>query len=259
MPAHRMWALEGPSFTMEAGHLVVGEKGTVTTPIPCFLVEHERGLVLFDTGLIPEASEDPLSIYGEDRLRELGLRYGPHQRVDRQIEATGHSVADVTHVVLSHAHADHTGGLRFFGHARIFAGEGELAHAYWPGPSQRTGYFRYRDLDPTRDFDWHELGADLDLFDDGSLRIVMLPGHTPGSIGLLVRLTSRSFLLTGDAAHLRAAVDHCRPMGIDHDTHESVRSIRRLKDLADAAGARIWIGHDPEDWDELTAGGREFR
>lgn len=257
--ATAMWALEGPSFTMDAGHLVLGMAGKVVTPIPCFLVQHERGLVLFDTGLVPEAAGDPVAFYGQERADHLGVRYEKRQRVDFQIAAAGFSTSDVTHVVLSHAHADHTGGLRFFPHTRIYAGAGELGHAYWPGPPQRHGYFRYTDLDPARDFDWREVDRDLDLFGDGSLRIVTLPGHTPGSIGLVVRLPSRSFVLTGDAVHLRCALDDCLPMGSDWNTQESVRSIRRLRELAEEHRARVWIGHDPQDWEELTAEGREFR
>jgi N-acyl homoserine lactone hydrolase len=255
--ATRLWALEGPTFNLPANFLVVHEEGQVTIPVPCFLIEHPRGLVLFDTGIIPEASEDPLSVYSPETLEFNHLRYDPAQRVDRQIEALGYTVEDVKHVVLSHLHDDHTGGLRFFPHADIWIGEGELPHAYWPHPPQRN-LFRYRDIDPARDFTWHELPGDHDLFGDGSVIVLRFPGHTPGSSGLLVRLPSRNLILTGDAVHLRAAVEKTMPMGTDWNTAESVRSIRRMKRLAASTPAEIWIGHDPQDWEHYTSNGHEL-
>jgi N-acyl homoserine lactone hydrolase len=255
--ASRLWALEGPTFTLGADFLVLHEKGDVTIPVPCFLIEHPRGLVLFDTGIIPEASEDPLSVYSAETLEFNHLRYAPHQRVDRQIESLGFEVTDVGHVVVSHLHDDHTGGLRFFPHAQLYVGEGELPHAYWPHPPQRN-LFRYRDIDPTRGFNWHELPGDHDVFGDGSVVVLRFPGHTPGSSGLLVRLPNRNLILTGDAVHLRAAIDKTMPMGGDWTTMESVRSIRRMVRLARALPADIWICHDPQDWEHYTSGGREL-
>lgn len=255
--ATRLWALEGPTFTLGADFLVLHEPGVVTIPVPCFLIEHPRGLVLFDTGIIMEASEDPLSVYSPQTLAFNNLAYSPEQRVDRQIEALGFSVTDVTHVVVSHLHDDHTGGLKLFPHADIYIGAGELPHAYWPHPPQRN-LFRYRDIDPTRGFNWHELADDHDLFGDGSIVVLRLPGHTPGSSGLLVRLPSRNLILTGDAVHLRAAIEKTMPMGGDWNTSESVRSIRRMVQLSKSIPAEIWIGHDPQDWAHYTRDGREL-
>lgn len=255
--AKRMWALEGPRFTLQADHLALGAPGVVTIPVPCFLVEHDRGLVLFDTGIVPEAADDPSGVWGAERVAYDGLDYRPSQRVDRQIEALGFSTDDIDHVVLSHAHDDHTGGLRFFSRARIYAGRGEMPHAYWPQPQQRK-LFRLTDLEPAREFAWREVDEDLDLFDDGSIVILTLPGHTPGGLGLLVRLPSRSFLLPGDAVHLRYALQNRMPMGADWNTETAVRSIDKITMAAEAVGAEVWIGHDPEDWAEFTAGGREF-
>lgn len=255
--ATRMWALEGPTFTLPANFLVLHEPGDVTIPVPCFLIEHPRGLVLFDTGIIAEASEQPLSVYDEQTLAFNQLAYSPDQRVDRQIERLGFSIGDVTHVVLSHLHDDHTGGLRLFPHADIFIGAGELPHAYWPHPPQRN-LFRYRDIDPARDFTWHELDDDHDIFGDGAVTVLRFPGHTPGSSGLLVRLPSRNLILTGDAVHLRSAIEKTMPMGGDWNTMESVRSIRRMVRLAKSIPADIWIGHDPQDWELYTRDSREL-
>lgn len=248
--AKRLWALDSPTFTVEAHTLMYGLSGELTIPLPAYLIEHARGLVLFDTGVVPRAIDDPESVYG-DLARFIQLRGQPEQRLDRQIEALGYKLSDVTHVIASHAHFDHTGGLYLFPDAKLYAGAGELRHAYWPEPIG-AGFFRTADLDPTRGFKWHHIpGVDVDLFGDGSLVVLFTPGHTPGELSLLVRLPSRNFLLTGDTVHLRAALEGEIHFPVDTDTAAAVRSLQRIKLLRDTADATVWITHDPEDWAEL--------
>jgi len=255
--ATRMWALEGPTITMPAGSLVLGETGMVTIPVPVFLIEHPRGRVLFDTGIAVEAVEDQLAVFSEEDLAGATVVYEDRHRPDRQLRAIGVEPADVTHVVMSHLHHDHSGGMVHFPGAQFFVGRDELPHAYWPDPAQ-LALFRRADKDPVRDFSWNELPGDFDLFGDGSVVILSLPGHTPGSLGLAVRLPSRTFILTGDAVHLRVGLAKLRPMGSDWNTHAAVESIRRLRRLTVALDAELWINHDMEDWQQFTAEGSEL-
>jgi N-acyl homoserine lactone hydrolase len=247
--AKRLWALDSPTFTVEANTLMYGLSGELTIPMPAYLIEHPRGLVLFDTGLVPAAIDDPRSVYGD--LADLTkIHAEPHHRLDRQIEALGYKTSDVTHVIASHAHFDHSGGLYLFPQAKFYAGQGEMQFAYWPAKIG-AGFFRLADLDATRGFNWHEVpGMDVDLFGDGSMVILFTPGHTPGELSLLVRLSDRNFILTGDTVHLRAALENEIHFPVDADTAAAVRSLRRLKLLRDSADATVWITHDPDDWAE---------
>jgi N-acyl homoserine lactone hydrolase len=247
----RLWALDSPTFTLDAGTLMYGLTGELTIPLPAYLIEHPRGLVLFDTGLVPAAHDDPYAVYG-DLATFTKLDTRPDQRLDRQLAALGYKTSDVTHVIASHSHLDHTGGLYLFPEARFYAGEGELPFAYWP-TNVGAGFFRTDDIEPTRHWNWNYVpGVDVDLFGDGSIVILFTPGHTPGELSLLVRLPSRNFILTGDTAHLRAALEQEIHFPIDADTKEAVRSLRRLKMLRDTADATVWITHDPDDWAELA-------
>ncbi|MGH9055511.1 MAG: N-acyl homoserine lactonase family protein [Acidimicrobiales bacterium] len=249
--AKRLWALDSPTFTLDAGILMVGASGELTIPMPAYLVEHPNGLVLFDTGLVPEASDDPEGVYG-GLASFLGLNFAPEQRVDRQIEALGYKLGDVTHVVASHTHFDHTGGLHLFPDAKMYVGTGDLRYAYWPDAAG-AAFFRTADLDPTRGFRWHHIpeGVDHDLFGDGSVVILSTPGHTPGELSMVVRLSTRNFVLTGDTVHLREALEREIPMPYDSDTATAIQSIQRLKLIREAADAVVWITHDPEDWADL--------
>ncbi|MCW2528849.1 MAG: beta-lactamase domain protein [Pseudonocardiales bacterium] len=255
--ARRAFALDGARLTYDASVLVLGAPpGAIEIPAPSFLIEHERGLVLFDTGIAPDAAEDPSGVFG-DLLPVSGLTsFSDAQRVDRQIEAAGFSVTDVTHVVISHAHFDHAGGLHLFPTAKLFAGAGELPNAFWPHSPLYCGHFRLADLEPTRGFDWNSLPGDHDVFGDGSIQILATPGHTPGHLSLLVRLPDGSLILTGDATHLRFGWINGVHMGFDFSGEQAIRSLQRLRRIADAEAAAVWINHDPDDWARFGGPGR---
>lgn len=84
----------------------------------------------------------------------------------------------------------------------------------------------------------------LDVFGDGSVEILFLPGHSPGSVALKVRLPSRTIILSGDVAHARAAM----PFPLDSDSERAVRSLRALKRMEGRDDTEVSIGHDPDDW-----------
>ena len=63
--ANRMWGLDAPKMRIDAAHLVFGGEGTVDIPLPAHVIEHERGLVLFDTGMNPVVNEDPRLLFGD--------------------------------------------------------------------------------------------------------------------------------------------------------------------------------------------------
>jgi N-acyl homoserine lactone hydrolase len=247
--AKRLWALEGGFLSEDRGKLVVGESGPVTLPCPSFLIEHGRGLVLMDTGLVPAAVDDPKGVYG-DMADELKISLTREQCVDHQIRALGFQLSDVTHVIMSHLHWDHTGGMYLFPHAQFYVMSGELQYAYWPLPAGPV--YRREDIDPTRGFAWNQIeGPELDFFWDGSIRILHLPGHTPGNASIIVKLANQTIILAADTAHLRSGYEKDLPMPSDHNTLQSVQSIRRLKQIAKALNAQVWMTHDPSDWAEF--------
>lgn len=248
--AKRMWALDCPTLTVDANTLMYGLSGKLTIPMPSFLIEHPRGLVLFDTGIAPEAIDDPVALYGQELADGLGISGTEDQKIDKQIEALGYKLSDVTHVVSSHLHFDHNGGHHLFPDAKFYVGQGELEFAHWPAP---IGAFCYREdqLARIRNFDWRVVpGVDVDLFGDGSLVLLHMPGHTPGELSLKVRLASRTFLLTGDAVHLRAALELEYHFPIDWDTRVALNTLQRIKRIRESEDATVWITHDPDDWAE---------
>ena len=204
-------------------------------PVPFFLIEHEGSRVLFDTGnaraaihasatgdYIPTMAEED---YVVNRLAQLGLRPG-----------------DITHVVLSHLHGDHAGGLEAFRNIPCYLQKAELRHAGAVPIEQRYP------------LDWRWLDGDYDLLGDGCIHILMTPGHSAGHQSLLLKQDDRGeVLLATDAAYTRVALDRKSLPVCTYDRNAALQTFDRI-DAFRQSGVRIIYGHDPEQWAALTRG-----
>lgn len=246
--ALKIWALDAPTIQLQAADLMVGGEGDVRIPLPAFLIEHEQGLVLFDTSMDPAVNDDPEAYLGVEGAAAVRIETTPENRIDNQLAKLGFRCEDISHVILSHTHFDHAGGLYLFPQAKFLRGPGEFEWAANPDPDY-SFVFRYeKDLGPTMGFDWTEMNTPmLDYFGDGSIRVYHTPGHTPGELSIRVKLPSRTITLTGDTVHLRAAYDAIVPDPHDWDLDAATESVRKLHEF-EAEGDEIWIAHEPADW-----------
>jgi N-acyl homoserine lactone hydrolase len=257
-PRVRLTVCDAGPFTLDRSDLMVGSTGPLTVPSTVVVIEHpSHGLVLFDTGVNHRVADGA----GADEQWGPGLRerYGAtlftrEHAVDAQLERLGYRCADVTTVVYSHLHLDHAGGMEHFPEAVHVVQHDELRHAWWPDRWTARGY-ALADYLPGRGFDYLELTGDADLFEDGSLRVVSLPGHTPGSQGLVVDLPDRGRVaFVGDAAHLPEQVTAEVPQISDWNVEAKLLSYQRLRAMR-RAGIRPFLSHDVDDFAALPTGG----
>ena len=237
-----------------------GVSDAVSLPLPVFLIEHDRGLVLVDTGIAPDAwDREAAAVYGDAVARIWPLTFPDGNDIESQFHKFGYELRDVTHVVLSHAHMDHTGGLALFPHAEFYASWVELQHAFWP---QRfwmdSGAFGRSDLEKTRGFSWNLLGHDLDLFGDGSVVLLQTPGHTPGQLTTFVQLPGQAVVIVGDAAHTQQNMAGL-PCPGDVDANTAHLSVQRIRQIAAAHRATVWVMHDPDQWKQFGEPGVPLR
>lgn len=246
----RLHALAPATYRSPAQVALYGDAAP-KVPMPAYLVEHPDGLVLFDAGLDPDFAGDPVAGYGEVAER-IGVVFDERHVLENQLRALGHSLADVTTVIASHLHWDHIGGLKQFSNARIILGAGEQKYAQSPERFAEA-FYRPADLAGAQAMAFEEIDEDLDVFGDGTVIALRLPGHTPGSLAAKVRLSDRTFVLSGDVVHTRDAYEHEVHYHGDVDSVAARASLRRLRGIIDAEKADLWIVHDPQDWDRFAS------
>lgn len=257
----------GPTRKSTYLWLATSRRWTDPRPINAYVIEHRDGLVLFDTGQdrasVSDPSYFPSGFTGivYDRLARFDI--GPDQTLGRQLAAIGYDIGDVHTVVLSHLHQDHIGGLPELRHAEIVVNEQEWQSMQRPLPGLRgflRSHIELADLrwrrvrpEPMTDSELAPFDAGHDLFADSSLVLVPTPGHTPGSMSLLVRRPGHPpLLLVGDLTYdADLLADGFVPgVGNKRQMRKSVTRVnglrRRFPDLA------VLAAHDPGAVHRLT-------
>ena len=186
-------------------------------PVPCFLVEHPTaGHFLIDTGLPPAVSHDVRAALGRRAAIVYDIRMEDGWAVTDRLVGLGLDPLGIELVVLTHMHQDHVGAVAQLPRATFVVDARE-----WEAATSSGFLHGYRRQLYDHDYDWRALdfgaanvgsfasfGHAIDLFDDGSVRLLSTPGHTKGHMSVLLRLRSgRELLLTGDAAYSRATID----------------------------------------------------
>jgi glyoxylase-like metal-dependent hydrolase (beta-lactamase superfamily II) len=241
--------------------LSTSRQWTAPRPINVYVIEHENGLVLFDTG------QDRRSVTDPDYFPSgvAGHLYHRLARFDIPSDATltgrlreqGYDVADVRVAILSHLHQDHIGGLRELPKsAQVLVGASELAEA-----DKRFTAFAglMRDHIRVPGIDWVPVDPQRvddptiapfthahDVMGDHSLLLLPTPGHTPGSLSLLLQSEGLpTMLFVGDLTYdvQRLAADRVPGVGDMERLHEATRKVNRL--AARHPGMPVLAAHDP--------------
>lgn len=215
-----------------------GKPGTMS--VPCFLIRHPKGILLWETGL-----GDAIA----DRRGGIDFAPGVHGSVRvklvDQLKALGLKPSDIDYLAFSHWHIDHTGNANLFGAATWILQRRELAAATGTTPPP------FESLAPVsayRDAKVRLVDGDMDVFGDGSVRLLLLPGHTPGHQALQLRLPrAGAVLLSGDLYHSREARRLRRVPKVNVDRAASLASMDRFEAIAARTHARVVIQHDPRD------------
>ncbi len=232
-------------------------------PIGAFLLEHRTvGPILIDTGLHSSAAERLKDNFGRVNAYFFRtLRTSPQQSLPAQLRSRGIDPTQIELVVMTHLHVDHASAM-----SELPAATFICARSEWRAASARfgvwSGYVRSQLPGPSRirtiDFTSEHAGRHgpfertIDLFGDGSIRLLHTPGHTTGHVSVLARLTEGEALLAGDAIYtmrnLREGILPWRT--IDDDVYR--RSVGELRTYAEQnPDALIIPTHDADVWNGL--------
>src|SRR5437763_11489221 len=155
----------------------------IELPVICVVLRHARGDVLFDTGCHPGVAEDPASRWhGMEKIMTPIMP--KDENVLTGLKAIGIDADDIDVVICSHLHPDHCGCNAFFKRATVLVHAREIAAARAPDAIKMG--FLASEWDVGLPFD--QLNGERDVFGDGKIVLIPLPGHTQGSIGALVAL-----------------------------------------------------------------------
>ena len=247
--------------------LLTSRTWTRPRPINAYVIEHRDGLVLFDTGQdrasVTEADYFPGGATGFLYGRLARFDISPQQTLTAGMDQLGYAISDVKTAVISHLHQDHIGGLAELSHADIIVSQAEWDTLSRPLPELRGLMRRHIDLpglrwrritpEPTQDPGLAPFRSGHDLFGDGSLIVLPTPGHTPGSISLLVRRPGQpTLMMVGDVsydAHVLEA-GHVPGVGSRRHLREATAMVNEMRQRYPVLA--ILPAHDPGAADRLA-------
>jgi N-acyl homoserine lactone hydrolase len=240
---------------------VLTSRSWIELPINVFVIKHRDGLVLFDTGLDPAIVSDPNyvdSAIGRFFMRRVfRLTIGPDDTVAKNLHHVNLRAEDVNTVVFSHLHFDHIGGIADVPQAELLVSRDEWQQLSAPHP-EHDYFFRdhiqlpgakWRSIDfkPTTDPLLAPFGGCYDVMGDGTLMLLPTPGHTVGSLSMLVRAVDHPpLLLVGDLSYSLELLMGDQLPGIYADKSQLQASFAKVRNLKAQLPDLVILGsHDP--------------
>jgi glyoxylase-like metal-dependent hydrolase (beta-lactamase superfamily II) len=213
--------------------------------VPCYLIVHPKGTLMWDVGTIPDSAfkTDKPVTQSEDSDTVSSSR-----PLLPQLAALGYPAKNITYIAFSHYHFDH------IANANAFAGSTWLVHAaerdamFAASPKDQSAYSQLRHsktvILPNTDYD---------VFGDGAVIIKSAPGHTPGHQVLALRLPKTGpVLIAGDLWHYAAERTALKAPEGEANKQQTLASRAAMEAYLKQSGAQLWIEHDPQTFARLN-------
>ncbi|WP_281747247.1 N-acyl homoserine lactonase family protein [Helicobacter suis] len=191
---------------LKASGLTTPKKDWIWLPVSCYLIEHPKATVLVDTGWHRDMS--PQGVYDKKaQIKSLGSwllymvnqgRITRGQAINEQLESMGIKPSDLDYILLTHLDCDHANGLRGVAQAKnILCAPEEIVCA------KKNGFVRYQkkwwEGVNLKTFSWNgtegPVQRSFDLFNDGSVTMVNIPGHCDGLCAAKIKNDQGNFVL----------------------------------------------------------------
>ena len=211
--------------------------------VPCYVVEHEKGRLLWDGGL-PSKTAEVDGWQGEGMLSRLD------RTLSEQLGDIGLDMSSFDYAAYSHMHFDHVGVANEVNGATLIIQKNEYDAAFAdevtvPGFDPSL----YNNL---KDAERILIAGDHDVFADGRVRVISAPGHTPGHQVLFVDLeNSGPVVLSGDLYHFAISREDRRVPAFNVDREMTLASMDRVEALVAETGATFWIEHELASFEKL--------
>ncbi|HXD53449.1 MAG TPA: N-acyl homoserine lactonase family protein [Solirubrobacteraceae bacterium] len=204
-------------------------------PVPSYLIETDEERILIDAGLHPDAVADPEAFYGRP---EAGI-FGLEQERDITVQI---DLATLTKIVVTHLHFDHVGALTLLPESVPIVMQRREWEAGRDAGAIARNFLYPRDYEALQERRLTLVDGDHDLLGDGSVELLLTPGHTPGHQS--VRIGER-LVIGADVGHYARTLDDLRFPAFGEDREAQASSAARLRGIRDA-GVTVLPGHDPD-------------
>lgn len=237
-----IWLLKNGTFNIDKSILISGRGMGKIVRIGAYavLVETTEGYVLIDSGLNPKGVEEPEKTWGflanviEPEIKQ-------QEDIRNGLAELNVNPEQITHVINTHMHFDHTGGTQFFQHATFVVQKAEYRFAmnpdsHWAGSYMKNHY----------DFDLKYELVEGDCEWMPGIDLLFTPGHSPGHQSILLTMEDgRRFLIAGDAINTLENMKRNLPAGQCWDEQKAILSLQKLMTISRLTQAIIVPSHEP--------------
>jgi len=241
-----------------AGHVLIDPEWSGWVPIYAWLIEHDEGPILVDTGETARVHERGYHPRWHPFYRLASqFQVAPHDEIGPQLREMGIRAKDIRKVVITHLHTDHAGGLAHLVDRPTWLHPRELSRAKGIG-GRVQGYLPHRwpkwwNPEPLR-FESLSLGPfreAMRLTTRGDVLAVPTPGHTPGHVSVIVR-GEPSIFIAGDTSYTEELLRQGVVDGVSPDEVVARETNQRILALAREQPLVYLPSHDPESADRLA-------
>jgi len=242
------WFMPNPGIYPERNDAKVTD--WVEIPVSGALIEHDHGLLVVDTGSPMEAQK----VWGEGLWAVFPMtKLADENRLENQIALAGYKPEDVTHLLFTHLHLDHTGQAPLLNNGKtvLVAHKRELLNALYLTWIGKPGAYVPSDLEALKGANWFTFSEDQFEVLPG-IKMIWGGGHTPGSC--LIQVTTKkgnSYILTGDIIHLGAELEAESKGWLLGNAEEYLAIMKKIKMMTRVPNTKLVIGHEPKLWEQF--------
>ena len=213
------------------------EVATTDFAVPCYLVAHPKGTLIWDVGVIPD------SAFKDDGAPVTQGVSTAMRTLKSQLAEIGYSPSDITYLVHSHYHLDHIANSNEFASATWLVRQVERDAMFAEKPPNLVDPAVYSQLKTAKTV---IISTDeYDVFGDGKVIIKYAPGHTPGHQVLILKLAKTgNVMLAGDLYHYPEERKLGRVPTFEWNKEQSLASRAMIEDYVKRTNTQLWIEHD---------------
>jgi N-acyl homoserine lactone hydrolase len=206
--------------------------------VPCFLVAHPKGTMMWDVGVVPDTDFKPDGSPVNQGMISVTRPLKP------QLEAIGYEPEDIKYIAFSHYHIDHTANANMFAGSTWLVPQAERDIMFSDKPAPVRAEKNYSALKDSKTTIL-PAASDYDVFGDGTVIIKPTPGHTPGHQVLFLKLPKTGpVLVAGDLYHYNEERNTDHVPSFEYNKEQSLASRAKIEEFLKTSGAQLWIEHD---------------